>query len=95
MRLIYEDEDIEVFVESCTDITSGVFIHTNVKQWSLSKYKKFLVVWGCIMTRMRSEGWKHLFAVPPSPSEEKWEMLFGFKDSGLEVSGYKLMILEL
>lgn len=95
MRTLYSDEDIEVFAEKSAEITSGVFIHTNVRHFSLSKYKGFMLIWDKLLIQLKAEGWKHLYAIPPGIREEKWEMLFGFKDSGLEVGGYKLMILEL
>ena len=95
MRVLCSDEDIEVFAEKSAEITSGVFIHTNVKNFSLSKYKGFMVIWGKLLIQLKAEGWRHLYAVPPGPAEEKWERMFGFKDSGLQVSDYKLMILEL
>ncbi len=39
MRVLYSDEDIEVYAEKSAEITSGVFIHTNVKNFSLSIVK--------------------------------------------------------
>lgn len=95
MRELYSDEDIDVLVEIDDILTDGVFIHTNVKNFSVSRMKKFYSIWGEILVRLRLEGWKHVYAIPPGSKEEKWEMMFGFKDTGIEVSCYKLMILEL
>lgn len=95
MREFYTDDDIDVLVELDDVFTDGVFIHTNVKNFSVSRMKKFYKVWDGIVERLRLEGWKHAYAIPPSSKEEKWEKMFGFKDTGIEVSCYKLMILEL
>lgn len=95
MRELYSDEDIDVLAEIDDVFTNGVFIHTNVKNFSVSKMKKFYKIWDGILNQLRAEGWIHVYAVPPGPQEEKWERMFGFKDTGIEVSCYKLMILEL
>lgn len=95
MREFYSDSDIDILVEMDDVFTDGVFVHSNVKNFSMSKYKKFHRVWEEVLVRLRMEGWRHVYAIPPSSKEEKWQRMFGFKGTGIEVSSYKLMILEL
>lgn len=92
MILLYKDEDIELTMEYY-EIIPGWGLHTKVKSWSLSKYKKFISIFGEILQSLSKEGITKLYAIPPTKLEEKWQMLFGFKDSKMRINTYKVMEL--
>ncbi len=91
MRTLYSDEDIDVSVEEYDEFYEGVFIHTNVKQFSLSKYKKFKHIWIHVRAGLRLEGYKYVLALPPGDKERKWESMFGFEPTGIFVKGQEIM----
>lgn len=85
---IYSDEDINISMEKFPLLPKGWLLHTKVNSWSISKYKKYLLIFGNLLNNIQDN---KLYAIPPSEKEEKWQMLFGFKDSGLRVGSYKIM----
>lgn len=93
MIVVYFDEDVKVSLE-WVDVLNSYAIHTKVNEWSLSKYKKYLSVFAEILNTLEKEGVTKIYAIPPSEKEEKWEELFGFKDSGLRIGQYKIMELD-
>lgn len=95
MEIMYTDEDITISLEYYENLNMH-FIHSNVTNWSLSKYKKFLLIFGTILNSFRERDIKTVFALPPSEKEEKWERLFGFSDTGQIINNkYKLMRLNV
>jgi hypothetical protein len=90
MEILYHDEDITVSIEFLY-LIEGYLIHTKVRKWSLSKYKKYLNIYGYILNLLIDRGITRLFALPPSKKEQKWEELFGFKDTGTRINNYVLM----
>lgn len=92
MEVLYSDEDIVISSE-WSDKLNGFIVHTKVKNWSLSKYKKYLLLVGKELNKLREKGIVEIFAIPPTEKEEKWENLFGFKDSGFRLGKYKIMRL--
>jgi hypothetical protein len=95
MEVIYSDDIVDVSIEICPEITTGVFIHTNVKSFSVSKYKRMLVIWANICSKLKEDGWEYVYALPPGKKEEKWETLFGLEFAGLLINKHKLMRRKL
>jgi len=93
MIKVYDDKDVVVSLE-WSEVMNSYFIHTDVKAWSLSKYRKFLGILGKLTTDLHARGFEYLYALPPTEKEEKWEELFGFEDSGERIGDYKLMRLH-
>ncbi|CAB4170010.1 hypothetical protein UFOVP1528_49 [uncultured Caudovirales phage] len=73
----YKDADVTCFLEK----TDGVlFIHVDVKHWSVGVYKKFKRILKEILDNLDAEGYKYLFAYNVH-QDEKWAMfvsMFGF-----------------
>jgi hypothetical protein len=93
--VLYIDSDVEVYITWIEEL-QGINIHSTVRTWSLSKYKKYISVLSIILLDFKSKGIKKVYAVPPTEKEEKWEALFGFKDSGLRtICKHKIMELEI
>lgn len=95
MKTLYSDEDIDIMEEEVYTIPGAVFLHTNVKQFSLSKYKKIHRVWQQLRKDLASQGYFYVLCVPPSAKEEKWERLFGFEHTGTNIKGKKVMFFLL
>src|SRR4030042_5937416 len=89
-KTVYSDEDIILHLVYFTE-QNLCFIHSEVKKWSLSKYKKYLLVFAEILNQLHKEGIDELFAIPPTEKEEKWQGLFGFVDTGHRIEGYTVM----
>lgn len=97
MKILYSDDTIDVMDEEYYDLDGSVFLHTNVKKFSLSTYKMFKkLIWPSICDLLRIQGYHTVFCVPPGEKEEKWERMFGFKHfSDQYINGHKLMIYRL
>ena len=93
MEILYTDEDITISLEYHEN-TKMYFVHTKVISWSLSKYKKYILIVGKELNKLEIRGIKQVFAIPPSEKEEKWQMLFGFSDTGMRIKEYKVMRLQ-
>ena len=90
MEILYKDEDAELYIEWCETL-NGYLLHTTIHKWSLSKYKKYLIILGREINKIKE---KEVFAIPLTEQDEKWERLFGFKDTGMRVYNYKIMRLS-
>lgn len=93
MEILYTDEDITISLEHF-EKNNMYFVHTKVINWSLSKYKKYLLIVGRELNKLKSRGIVEVYAVPPTEREEKWQMLFGFSDSGMRIKEHKIMRLQ-
>ncbi len=89
--ILYQDEDILVTAENEEDIIDGIFIHTKIDSISVSKLKKLKKVWNLLTEQLYSIGVNYIYATPLEEQDEKWERVFGFKDTGLRLEEYKLM----
>ena len=89
-KQVYSDDDIVLNLVYFAE-QKVCFIHSDVKKWSLSKYKKYLLIFAEILNQLHKEGIDELFAVPPTEKEEKWQGLFGFTDTGHKIDSYKVM----
>lgn len=95
MELIYSDDILDVSIEICPQIKTGVFVHSNVKSFSVSKFKRMLIAWAWVCQTLKEQGWANVYALPPSAKEEKWETLFGMYYTGIKVNKCKLMRRKL
>ena len=93
MKTVYEDNDVIVKLEWFEELKAYT-IHTEVHNWSLSKYKKYIHILGKILNNLKSEGHTKLYAIPPTEKEQKWEELFGFKETCMTYGNYKIMELD-
>ena len=93
MKILYQDEDGTVLLQY-VEAVDEYFIHTHVYSWSLSKYKKYIKIFGGILADLREQGITNLKATPVTGKDEKWEELFGFVDSGIRIGQRKVMELD-
>lgn len=93
MLLLYKDEDIEVFME-WYPMLEAWGIHTTVHNFSKDKLKHWRKLFQEFLEHMKEKGITKFVAIPPSEKEEKWQRLFGFKDSGLYLANY-YKVMEL
>lgn len=91
--VLYQDEDILVTAENEEDIIDGIFIHTKIDSITPSRLRRFKNIWKELIEALNSAGIKNIYATPLEIKDEKWERVFGFKDTGLRLEGYKLMKL--
>lgn len=89
--VLYNDEDIKVIAEIAPSFMDGVFIHTEVKTFSISKYKKYKKIWDSILTCLDAGSIKNIYALPTDDVAEKWETKFGFVDTGVYYEHQKIM----
>lgn len=76
----------------------GWCMHTEITDWSLSHYKKYLNVLANALITLKNRGIVEVFALCDTEKEVKFDLLFGFKDTGLVAtgeSGNKMFILHL
>lgn len=90
--LLYKDEDITVEME-WYPMLNAWGIHTEVRQFSKEKLKHWRLLFKEFLNHMKQFNITKFIAIPPSKKEEKWQKLFGFKESSLSIAGYKIMEL--
>lgn len=95
MYTIYSDENIDILIEEDEYLQRGVFIHTNVKKFSLSMYKNTQRVFKEICQSLKPYGVNYILALPPGDKEQKWQEHFGFSYTGIKVNKLKLMRIYL
>ena len=93
IEVLFEDEDIKISVEYIESVDIYI-VHSKVSSWSLSKYKKYLGLFGTALNIMKSRGVEYLYTIPPTDHIEKWQRMFGFEDSGYRPKGWKLMRIK-
>lgn len=91
MYTIYKDDDVEVLVEKEPDIMEGVFLHLNLNNWSVSKFKRYQQILKMITKQLRDNGMNKIYATAPPGKPEKLIKMFGLKETGITFSGFKLM----
>jgi hypothetical protein len=82
MITLYQDEDCWLayqYEESLGKYT----MHTTVKEWSLSKYKKYLNVFTDAMMVLENRGIKEVYSVCFTDKAVKFNQLFGFRLLGI------------
>ena len=94
-HLIYDDADIEIIAETYDSIPSGVVLNTEVKQFSLSIYKKFTKIWPELQKEFRRIGYEYVLSIPLEESDIRWNEHWGFKDTGKTIDGHKIMRFDL
>ena len=72
----------------------GVFIHWDIYKWCPSRVRSYKKMWLEITDYLKDKGIKGIYALPPSPFEEKLIKMFNFKDTGLTYHGFKIMRYE-
>lgn len=90
MLLLYKDDDIEVTMEWYPTLEAWG-LHTKVKNFSPNKLKKWKKLFAEFLTYMNKQGINKFIAIPPTEKEEKWQKLFGFKDTRKTFVGCKIM----
>lgn len=89
--LLYADPDIKCVMERAPAFMEGAFIHTEVHEFSKSKYAKYKYLWPQIVNYLEEQGIKNIYALPTDDKAEKWETHFGFVDTGVTFEGQKIM----
>lgn len=76
-------------------IENGIFLHLEIYNWSLSKYKFFLKAWKRIQEKLVEDGHEFGYATAPPGMPEKLIRMFGLEYTGLVSNGYKIMRIRL
>ena len=96
LHLLIRTDDGALYLDNTSDqFMDGAFLHFEVYRWNLSVYKRFLGVWQEVKKALARQGFKAIYATPPSKKEEKLIKMFGLKETGITVGSYKLMRIEL
>lgn len=74
------------------DYLSGIFIHWEIYEWTPSAVKFYKKVWNETIAKKLLTKFNNIYAIPPSPKEEKLISMFDMKDTGLLVRGNKLYV---
>lgn len=90
-HVLYDDSDIKVVIETAPSFLDGVFVHTNVKEFNLSRYKKYKSLWKDIVAYLGEIGVDNIYALPTDDKAEKWETKFSFVDTRVTYEGSKIM----
>lgn len=90
-QLLYDDADLKIVMEVAPSFMRGVFIHSEVKSFSKSKYGKAKYVWSRLVEYLHSHDIHNIYALPTDSIAEKWETKFGFVDTGVTFEGQKIM----
>ena len=94
MRIMYHDGNIKISIEEYPELPLGSFMHLEIKQFSLSTYKKIHSVWDEIRRYLRRRGDVYVFCLPPA-NKEQFVKHFGFSDTDIMLEGYRIMKREL
>jgi len=93
LNIFYKDEDLWLgWTEQDTEIKEKtIFIHTEIYNWSLKKYKKFLIVFSSFLNSRRGET---LYSITKTEKEKKFNELFGMSLYGTTKENYFVMRIE-
>jgi hypothetical protein len=95
LKTIYSSDDGRVFIDtSVGGYLDGAFLHLELNNWSISKYKLYRKIWIKIQEYLLQEGYKDVYALPPD-DKEKLIKMFGLEDTGIRINTYKLLRKEL
>jgi hypothetical protein len=98
MRVLYYEEG-NGFLGISLDKDLDIFIlHVDLKQWSVSEYKRYLNIFSFYLNVLKEVGIDEVFSLCDSDKEVKFNKLFGFKETGLvatDVNGVPSQILRL
>jgi hypothetical protein len=95
LHKLIETEDGCLSVENdVPHMLDGVFIHWDIYKWCPSRVRAYKKMWLEITDYLKDKGIKGIYALPPSPFEEKLIKMFNFKDTGLTYHGFKIMRYE-
>lgn len=95
MEILYTDDNIEVCLEVCKEISSGPFIHISVRKFTVSKYKCILEVWNDLQDVLSDRGYSRVYAIPPTLHQEKFIKMFGFRNTSVFFDHKNVMVREL
>ena len=88
MIIFYKDSDLWL---GWTEESGIISVHTEIYAWSLSKYKKYLVVFGSFLNTIKAPV---VYSVAKTEKAKKFNELFGFSILK-EESGVYTMKLEV
>ena len=98
MRVLYKEEG-NGFLGLSRDEALDIFVmHVDLKIWSVSEYKRYLIVFGNVLNLLREVGITEVYSFCDSEKEVKFNKLFGFVDTGLtglDENGIESSILKL
>ena len=83
MIILYEEPQGYVAI-TLDDATEKCYMHVELKNWSLSEYKRYLVIFEIIKKHLK-ELVPEVYSICDTEKEFKFNALFGFEDTGLKV----------
>lgn len=98
MELLHKEEDNGFLGLSYEPYLQGWCLHVELKDWSLSNYKRYLNIFSNVLDDLRSRGIVEVFGLCDTEKQVKFDSLFGFRNTGLIAtgeSGNKLFIVHL
>jgi hypothetical protein len=85
MITLYSEEG-NGFVNLSVDDKLDVYVlHVELKSWSKSEYKRYKKVFKVIKDRLKQVGITEVFSITDSKKERKFNLMFGFKPTGMLV----------
>lgn len=83
MIILYSEEN-NGFVGLSVDEKLNVYImHVELKSWSKSEFKRYKKIFSAIKARLKQVGITEVFSVTDSKKERKFNLMFGFKPTGM------------
>ena len=98
IRLLYKDVNCKVSISISEDLNLPM-AHIEINGWSLSLYKRYLLVIGSCLNLIKEEGVLSIYAIARTEKAQKFNSLFGFSPISDVIDKetnniYKLMRLE-
>ena len=98
MEILHKEENNGFLGLSYEPFMQGYVLHVELKDWSLSHYKRYLHIFSIVLDKLRSRGIVEVFGLCDTEKQVKFDLLFGFRDTGLKAigeNGNKMFILHL
>jgi len=92
---IYSSEDGKVYIDnSVNGYLNGAFLHLELNNWSVSKFKLYKKIWVKIQEYLIAHGYEDVYALIPD-EKEKLIKMFGLTDTGIRINKFKLLRKKL
>lgn len=95
MKILYKDHSGWV---GLSEMDGYPIIHTEITQWSVSAYKRYLLIFGKILNQLKESGISRVYSFARSEKTKKFNELFGFSYTGKTIAtsvGPNTFIMEL
>lgn len=93
----FTSEDGSLYLDTTAKgyIDDGIFLHLELNNWSVSKYKLYLKIWKEAKKRIKDMGYEYAYATAPPGMPEKLIRMFDLEYTGVHIQGFKIMRTKL